>query len=178
MPPSRRPERFRRLRAIRDDKGSRPGRSRKLIPREAPGRGDRKPFMERLVLSLLHWLVAVSGHPLPAELPELRQMPGREMPCRCAAFYQYPQSVQGYGVSIRRPGRILIRADVDLATERGRSILLHELVHAAQAVRGPVPYGTSEWHSREAEAYALQSHYLQQQGIFDDTAARYSARDD
>ena len=134
--------------------------------------------MERLVVTLLHWLVAASGYPLPAELPELRQVPGVEMPCHCLAFYEYARALQGYGVSIRQSGRIWMSKDVDLGTDRGRSILLHELVHAAQALRGPVPYGTHEWHAREAEAYALQSHYLQQQGIFDDTASRYSMRDD
>ncbi len=52
----------------------------------------------------------------------------------------------------------------------GRSILLHELVHALQAQQGAAEYGSALWYRREREAYQVQYRFLR--------AGRFAERKD
>ncbi|MGI9462699.1 MAG: hypothetical protein ACR2OM_02095 [Aestuariivirgaceae bacterium] len=47
-----------------------------------------------------------------------------------------------------------------------RGVLVHELVHHIQRMRtGRVAKDCKEWRARERAAYAVQSHWLRQQGV-------------
>ncbi|MBX9965526.1 MAG: hypothetical protein K2Y35_20885 [Burkholderiales bacterium] len=113
-----------------------------------------------LVAALLRVIVAWSGQPWPAHIPPVEIVPSASMPCNCQGFFAYARESRGYGGVTRIPERLLLRDDVNLATALGRSILLHELVHALQAQSGPAEYGTPLWYRRERQAYAFQARYL------------------
>jgi hypothetical protein len=125
-----------------------------------------------LVAVLLRVIVAWSGQPWPAHVPTVEVLPAVSMPCNCQGFFAYARESRGYGGTTRIPERLLLRDDVNLATPLGRSILLHELVHAMQAQNGPAEVGTPLWHRRERQAYALQVRYLHEA----DATVRLSVR--
>jgi hypothetical protein len=113
-----------------------------------------------LVVALLRVIVAWGGLPWPAHVPPVEIVAAADMPCNCQGFFAYARESRGYGGTTRIPGRLLLRNDVNLDTALGRSILLHELVHAMQAQSGPAEFGTPLWHRRERQAYAFQARYL------------------
>lgn len=120
--------------------------------------------MSDLVAILLHLAVSWSGQPMPPATPTLEILPAAQMPCNCQGFFGYARREPGYGAVIEFPARLLLREDVDLGTPLGRSILLHELVHAVQAQDGPAEFGTPLWYQRERQAYRLQARYLSYAG--------------
>ncbi|MCW5621805.1 MAG: hypothetical protein KIS79_11915 [Burkholderiales bacterium] len=63
------------------------------------------------------------------------------------------------------PSRIILHETIDPRSTFGASVLLHELVHALQAVEGPAVPGSAQWHNREREAYAAQRRYLMRHGL-------------
>lgn len=134
--------------------------------------------MNALIAELLALAVAWTGYALPAAVPALEVASANEMPCPCMGFFGYARRVQGYGVAFDIPARLMLRRDVDTDTALGRSILLHELVHALQAQRGTAAYGTSEWHRREREAYRVQARYLGISSSFAPPAWHLTAKDD
>lgn len=113
-----------------------------------------------LVAALLRVIVAWSGQPWPAHVPTVEIVPAASMPCNCQGFFAYARESRGYVGVNRIPERLMLRDDVDLGTPLGRSILLHELVHAMQAQDGRAEYGTPLWYRRERQAYAFQTRYL------------------
>ncbi len=122
--------------------------------------------MESIVAQLLELAVAWTGYVQPAQLPDVEVLPPAAMPCPCMGFFAYARRVPGYGTTIHLPSRLLLRTDVDVETPAGRSILLHELVHALQAGAGPAAFGSREWYRREREAYGVQARYLRMEDVY------------
>ncbi len=61
-------------------------------------------------------------------------------------------------------GQILLSPTIDLTTALGRSYLVHEIVHAAQAANDR-PASTSCSGLLESEAYWVQARYLRAHGL-------------
>jgi hypothetical protein len=120
--------------------------------------------MTDLVAQLLRLVVAWTGYPEPAVLPVVHIVSAAEMPCPCLGAFLYSRQLTGYGTMVVTPARLLLRDDVDLQQPYGRSILLHELVHALQAHQGPAGFGSAVWHRREREAYRVQYRFLRAAG--------------
>ena len=80
-------------------------------------------------------------------------------------MFRYARRIQGYGATLEVPAELLLRDEVNLETLLGRSILLHELVHALQAQEGPAEYGSPLWSAREREAYRVQLRFLRSSGV-------------
>jgi len=117
--------------------------------------------LAQLLVQLFTAIKLLSGYPMPAELPEIHQLPRTQLearicagPCGVKAFY-----LPGEGV--------FIDASLDVEHDlRDRSVLLHELVHHVQGVAGK--FSTlpqcDAWYAREFEAYQIQNDYLRQEG--------------
>lgn len=116
--------------------------------------------MDELIAQLLTLAVAWSGYPALVTPPAVHVVSAAQIPCRCAGFFRYATWRHGYGATLESPAELLLRDDVDLHGPYGRSILLHELVHALQAQEGPAGYGSPLWHQREREAYLVQFRFL------------------
>ena len=126
--------------------------------------------MDELIAQLLALAVAWSGYPAPTIVPAVHIVPAARIPCPCAGFYAYIKRFHSYGGAPENTGELLLRDDVDLHALYGRSILLHELVHALQAQQGPAEYGSALWFRREREAYKIQYRFLR--------AGRFAEHDD
>jgi hypothetical protein len=126
--------------------------------------------MDELVAQLLVLAVAWSGYPAPATMPAVHIVSAARIPCPCAGFYAYITRFHSYGAAPERTGEVLLRDDVDLHGLYGRSILLHELVHALQGQQGAAEYGSGLWYRREREAYRIQYRFLR--------ASRFAERND
>lgn len=66
-------------------------------------------------------------------------------------------------------GVIYLSDKIDLETVEGRSVLLHELVHAGQpridGVQCPIPSDLTDREQREKGAYEAQERYLAENGV-------------
>ena len=126
---------------------------------------DKTAIIE-LVRQLVAVISALSGYPIPEQLPEVHVFPQAliadlvcKAPCRVQAFY-HPD----FGVFVDE--KLKFEGDF-----YGESILLHELVHHAQQVSGGFERLPSECHRRtaaESEAYEIQNRFL----IFHDSPHR------
>ena len=107
------------------------------------------------LLAAIHLL---SGYPVVSIQPEIHRLPQAVIaekvchkPCGVRAYY-------------RPDWGILLDDSLDLESNAfDRSILLHELVHHVQAVRGrfeTMPSTCDRWNAAEREAYALQNQFL------------------
>jgi hypothetical protein len=121
--------------------------------------------MTDLIAHLLHLAAAWTGYPEPAVPPEVHIVSAAKIPCPCLGVFLYSRRVSSYGTTFTIPARLLLHHDVDLAHPYGRSILLHELVHALQAQEGPAEFGSPLWHRREREAYRVQYRFLRASGL-------------
>lgn len=126
--------------------------------------------MDELIAQLLALAAAWSGYPVPATVPAVHIVSAARIPCPCAGFYAYIKRFHSYGAAPENTGELLLRDDVDLSGLYGRSILLHELVHALQAQQGAAEYGSALWYRREREAYQVQYRFLR--------AGRFAERKD
>jgi hypothetical protein len=114
--------------------------------------------LAKLVGELLTAIHAVSGLAIPAQLPEIHQVPQTVIqekfclgPCRVRAAY-HPE----WGVYLDE------RLDV-VHNTFDRSVLLHELVHHVQATSGLYegqPDSCERATREEREAYDIQNRYL------------------
>jgi hypothetical protein len=114
--------------------------------------------LAKLVGDLFTAIQAVSGHPVPATMPEIHQVPQAVIqekfcqgPCRVRAAY-HPE----WGVYLDE------RLDV-VHNKFDRSVLLHELVHHVQATSGLYegqPDSCERATREEREAYSIQNRYL------------------
>lgn len=112
---------------------------------------------EAVLLTLSMLIESIAGYPVPDTWPEIHRMPAPEIaervcgaPCPIAAAY-----ITGEG--------ILIDEKLDLVMDAfGQSVLLHELVHAAQDENGAYrEMLVCRRHTeREYEAYRVQDEYL------------------
>lgn len=99
-------------------------------------------------MALLADVTRLLGIGTVADMPAIQRASAAELRAlcgRCRALYARPV--------------ILLREDVDLGTDEGRSILVHELAHHAQAMTGRWGLAeTCDMHRRrELEAYAIQN---------------------
>lgn len=118
---------------------------------------DKTAVIE-LVRQLVAVIHALSGYPIPEQLPEVHVVPQAliaelvcKAPCRVQAFY-HPD----FGVFVDE--KLKLEGDFYAA-----SILLHELVHHAQQVSEHFERLPSECHRRtaaESEAYEIQNKFL------------------
>lgn len=117
-----------------------------------------KSWLVDLVIQLYVSVQAITGYPMPAEMPQVRQVPQAEIqrmvcmgPCRIRAFYHPDHGV-------------VVDESFDLKSSLyHQSILLHELVHHAQHVTGRFDSLESACQARsesESEAYEVQNRYL------------------
>lgn len=114
--------------------------------------------LAKLLADLFAAIHAVSGHPVPAQMPELHRVPQAVIqqkfcqgPCRVPAAY-HPE----WGVYLDE------RLDV-VHNPFDRSILLHELVHHVQATSGLYagqPDDCERATREEREAFEIQNRYL------------------
>lgn len=118
---------------------------------------DKSGLVE-LVIQLYIAVQAITGYPMPTEMPQVSQVPQAEIqrmvcmgPCRIRAFY-HPD----YGVVVDESFNLQ-------SSLYHQSILLHELVHHAQHVAGRFDSLESACQARsasESEAYEVQNRYL------------------
>jgi hypothetical protein len=121
---------------------------------------DKSALIE-IAQGLLAAMQALSGYPVPEQMPDLHVVPQTYIaervcngPCRVQAFY-HPD----FGVFLDEK----LRLDSD---PYAQSILLHELVHHAQEISGRFETLASECHRRvaaESEAYEIQNRFLAMQ---------------
>jgi hypothetical protein len=114
--------------------------------------------MSSLIAELFATIHLLAGYAPPTVAPEIHRVPQAEIgarfchaPCAIKAIYD-----PALGVYLDE------KLDV-INNTFDRSILLHELVHHVQAVRGRFDMGSSDCvrrNSNEREAYALQNRYL------------------
>ena len=117
-----------------------------------------KSWLADLVVQLYAAVHGITGYPVPAELPEVRQVPQAEIqrmvctgPCQIRAFY-HPD----FGVVVDEAFNLK-------SNLYHQSIVLHELVHHAQHVTGRFDNLKSACRARsasEGEAYDVQNQYL------------------
>lgn len=121
-----------------------------------------KSAVVEIVRQLFAAIQALSGYPVPEQMPEVHVVPQIfiaelvcKRPCRIQAFY-HPD----FGVFVDEK----LKLDSD---PYAQSILLHELVHHAQELSGRFETFPSECHRRsaaETEAYEIQNKFLAQVG--------------
>jgi hypothetical protein len=114
-------------------------------------------ILQKIAAELFAAITTIAGYPEPAWLPEMYRVPHSqieamacERPCAVRAMY-VPQL------------GIFLDADLDVEHDLyAKSILLHELVHHAQALRGNFDSldWCRGWIAAEREAYAAQDVYL------------------
>lgn len=117
-----------------------------------------KSWLIELVAQLYISVQGITGYPVPAEMPQVRQLPQAEIqrlvcmgPCQIRAFY-HPD----HGVVVDESFNLK-------SSLYHQSILLHELVHHAQHVAGSFDSLESTCQARsasESEAYDVQNRYL------------------
>lgn len=114
--------------------------------------------LSSLVADLLTTIHLLSGHPAVGTQPEIHLLPQAVIaekvchkPCGVRAYYS-PQS------------GVLLDETLNIESDTfARSILLHELVHHVQSVKGRfdnIANACTRWNMAEREAYALQNQYL------------------
>jgi hypothetical protein len=115
-----------------------------------------------LVSDLFAAISAVSSYPQPYHLPPVQLRPVAElqtMVCR--------SECQVRGFYLPRRG-VFLNDNLDIRNDVvARSVLLHELVHHLQEVKGrfnSAPNQCQRWWSREREAYEIQNAYLRENG--------------
>ena len=114
--------------------------------------------------TLFSTVAAITGDPLSDVLPEVHQVPHPQI--EAMACPKMPDGCPIRAIYIRHLG-IYLDDTLDLEGDPfARSILLHELVHHAQAVMARYPdLRTCEAHkASEEEAYEIQSSYLHKVG--------------
>ena len=102
-------------------------------------------------------LAALSRHAAPDHCPRIR-------------FSLPPAGAEGkaqVGAYLPDSRSIALAADLDLTTPWGQSVLLHEMVHAAQHAADGLPACLA---SLEYEAYAVQADFLRAHGAGRDAA--------
>jgi hypothetical protein len=115
--------------------------------------------LSALVADLLVAIHSLSTYPAAVPPPAIRTVPVAEIhrrfcnePCRVQAYYLPDEG-------------IFIDESLDVAGDGfARSILLHELVHHHQRMKGTfsrIPHGCDRWYRAEEEAYEIQNLYLE-----------------
>lgn len=118
--------------------------------------------LEDIVLELLLFVQAATGHALPGDRPDVALVPATyleraacEGPCRIRGWYPY-------GRTVYLDSRLDPVADL-----QARGILLHELVHYVQHQAHVFEGGDpcQDWQQREQEAHRVQARWLFEQRI-------------
>lgn len=106
-----------------------------------------------LIIALALEAARLLGSPPIADLPSVRVLSVPEMQrlCgKCIGAYQRPV--------------VMLRADVDLGTVKGRAVLLHELVHHHQDMtgRGGPVHTCNRFRDREIEAIRVMHQWIEE----------------
>jgi len=114
--------------------------------------------MSSLIAELFATIHLLAGYAPPTVVPEVHRVPQAEIAER---FCQAPCAIRAiYDPTLG----VYIDERLDVVNNIfDRSILLHELVHHVQAVRGRFDMASSDCvrrNANEREAYALQNRYL------------------
>ena len=112
-------------------------------------------LIDELVLSLLTWIARTTEQPIPA--PPF--VVTRAAPVRPSLSPLAPHRLAFYEAET---GTVHLALDWDAVDPIDQSVLLHALLHHAQAASAQT-YRCQ--HARESEAYRLQALWLAQQGI-------------
>lgn len=115
-----------------------------------------------LVADLSRQVAAALDLPAPPSPPAIRIVPRSHLPLIAAALSGQP--VQGrdfLALYLPVSGAILLSEGWDPANPRDLSVLLHELVHHADAATGGLDPCAG---TREARAYGIQSDWLEARG--------------
>lgn len=137
-------------------------------------------MMQETILALLLWASQYTGIEYPGPPPELRQVSASELvdlsvPNATPAAREY---LAGHLMAIYKfdHKRIYVSVAVDLSTEYGKSIIVHELVHFLQFQTGRQAHAPCAG-ALEQPAYQAQKAYMLTHGVkpdFDDfTVASY-----
>lgn len=116
----------------------------------------------KLVAELSGWVAGELGLAIELPPPDIRVVPNAQLPVIAAELSGQP--VQGRDfVALYIPGRrqMLLSEGWDAGSIRDRSVVVHELVHHADAVSGFQPRCGAE---REARAYDVQKRWLEARG--------------
>ena len=103
--------------------------------------------MKSTLAELVLVLRTLTTEPVPEGLPMVLIAPGESMPCVCEAAYEN--------------GSLYIRNDINWNDPKWVSIVLHELEHHRQFVKRGEARDCDDWISREREALAVQTLYLE-----------------
>ena len=123
-----------------------------------------------LMLSLMLWISAASGLPVPANLPELNFASGPELLCLvedvalddCVEEIVAAGGPTPMGMYNTYTHQIYMRDDIDLASVQGITTLLHELTHHMQTMANVVANCSGEI---ERTAYLLELQWFQAMGF-------------
>lgn len=113
--------------------------------------------MQELYLSLMMWAAALSGYPMPKEMPVVWPVTQEWMvnsvcegkDCRVVAWYPDDGVVYVNQEALKNQDDRLVQ-----------SFLVHEFVHHAQHVAHPAAFTCKEEWQREVEAYTAQRKFL------------------
>ena len=118
----------------------------------------------QVIATLFSAIAAITGDPIGDVLPEVQLVPHSQIVAMAC-----PGTTGGCRIRAIYIPHLGVFLDDDLDLEKdpfARSILLHELVHHAQAVMAKYEdLSTCEaWKASEVEAYEIQSSYLRRVG--------------
>jgi hypothetical protein len=108
------------------------------------------------------WVGRETGYPGSLPLPGFRMVPAEAMPRIVAALTGREATGHEFvALYLSGTGEIVLSEDWDARSIRDRSVLVHEMVHHADALTGAYRGCTGE---TEKHAYAVQSKWLKQHG--------------
>ena len=117
--------------------------------------------MKELMLALVAWMSTNTPFDPPADAP-LPSVAVEEQ-----RVLEYMAEVPGMGIMAlyeREANRIWLSSEVDLTTVRGKSTMLHELIHWAQEYAPSGRFYECDG-LKEFEAHAIQEEYQEAHGI-------------
>ena len=117
---------------------------------------EQRDALCRLVAELSAEMTRATGYPPPPGCPDLRRAD-----LSAGSHGDLPSQA---GEFDRESGAIVLSRDLDLADPFARSVLLHELVHAAQ-IRAGLDREVACLALLEPLAYEVQARYLEARGL-------------
>lgn len=130
------------------------------------------PGLNALMMALMLWIGAATGLPVPQELPPVYHATPQELVCTLEGISfadcdveTITEDARGltpvavYSTSERA---IYLAQDIELASLKGITTLLHELVHHMQTMEGKAVVCIE---AQELQAYTVELQWLQQHGF-------------
>ena len=120
--------------------------------------------MKEIVLSLVVWLGANTGYVKEVSYPTIIVAQQEELREKLGPMYGNNRIL---GVYTAHNATIFLDTEVDVSTLRGKSTLLHELVHHYQAKSGRIFSNPCLF---EAEAYSIEDKWRRQNDLPESTS--------